>query len=323
MLRIVLNRFGMLFFLLCGSGAVVGATDAEQAAFAKRTASKYKLDEAWINKTLAAAEFQQAVRDAYKRTAESKPWSEYRPIFVTAKRAKAGRKFMAQHAQALARAEQEYGVPASVITAIIGVETFYGTYTGKYRVLDSLVSLAFYDWKRRKFFTRELQEFLALSAEGNVDPLTIKGSYAGAMGLPQFIASSYRAYSVDFDGDGKRNLLTSPVDAIGSVAAYLSRHGWQRGGAITERIVSPTRFPEAEYKRNKKPKVKLSSLRARGFREFPKLDPATPLMIVNLRGAQGGERWAVLNNFYVITRYNHSPLYAMAVTQLAQLLEPK
>lgn len=296
------------------------AADSAQAKFATQVVAKHKLDHAWVSGLLAEAKLVQAVRDAYKRTAESKPWSEYRPIFVTEKRAKAGRKFMLKHSAALIRAEKKYGVPATVITAIIGVETFYGTYTGKYRVLDSLVSLAFYDWKRKKFFTRELEQFLLLSSEGSVDPRVMKGSYAGAMGLPQFISSSYRAYAVDFDGDGKRNLLTSPTDAIGSVAAYLSRHGWQRGGRIITLIQTPKRFPDAIYKRGKKPSVKLGTLRAAGFKEFPTLNTQERVMIVNLRGEKGEERWAVLNNFYVITRYNHSPLYAMAVTQLAQKL---
>ena len=310
----------LLVALATATSSTWAATKAELAAFATRVAKQHKLDEQWVRKTLAQAKLKQAVRNAYKRTAESKPWSQYRPIFVTTKRAQAGHRFWRKHDAEMRRAESKYGVPAAIIAAIIGVETFYGTYTGKYRVLDSLYSLAFYNWKRKKFFTRELEQFLLLSAEGHVDPLTIKGSYAGAMGLPQFISSSYRAYSVDFDGDGKRNLLTSEADAIGSVAAYLDRHGWQAGAPITAPTTAAAAYDVAPYKRNKKPKVAISKLRAAGVKAFARLPAKTPAMVVRLRGSAGPEDWVALRNFYVITRYNHSALYAMAVYQLADLI---
>ena len=300
--------------------ALGAASEEELRQFSARVAKQHKLDEQWIRKTLGQAKLKQAVRNAYKRTAESKPWSEYRPIFVTKKRARAGHRFWRKHDADMRRAEEKYGVPAAIIAAIIGVETFYGTYMGKYRVLDSLYSLAFYKWKRQKFFTRELEQFLVLSAEGHVDPLTVKGSYAGAMGLPQFISSSYRAYSVDFDADGKRNLLTSESDAIGSVAAYLKRHGWRRGAPVAAPTAVTGAYKVAPYKRNKKPKVGIGKLHAAGVKAFPKLPAKTPAMVVRLRGSAGREDWVALKNFYVITRYNHSSLYAMAVYQLAEMI---
>ncbi|MEM7408491.1 MAG: lytic murein transglycosylase B [Pseudomonadota bacterium] len=314
---------GML--VLVGVSLTAPAEAASAAArqqFADRVAKTHKLDQAWVRQLLAGAVLKPAVREAYKRPAESKSWAEYRKIFITEKRLKAGRAFMQEHAETFAEAERRFGVPQAVIGAIIGVETFYGVYTGKYRVLDSLVTLAFQKWKRQKFFQRELEEFVRLSAEGHVDPMTIKGSYAGAMGLSQFISSSYRAYAIDFDGDGKRDLLGSPADAIGSVAAYLSRHGWRKGQPVTERVRIPRRFPEAVYKRNKKPRYPIGEARSGGLRVLPALDDRAPIMIVNLQGAQGSERWAVAYNFYVITRYNHSHLYAMAVHQLSEGLAP-
>jgi membrane-bound lytic murein transglycosylase B len=296
------------------------ASDTELGKFAAVTAKKHKLDKAWVLKTLQAAKVKQSVRDAFKRTAESKTWKEYRPIFVKEKRAAKGRRFAAVHAAEMARAEHKYGVPAAIIGAIIGVETFYGTYTGKHRVLDSLVSLAFYDWRRRKFFASELQQFLLLASEGHVDPLTIKGSYAGAMGLPQFISSSYRAYAVDFDADGKRDLLKSRADAIGSVAAYLQRHGWQPGKAIAMPLKNGKAMQLSPYKKRKKPAISVGALRKAGAAIPAAVPGMRKAMILKLNGAKGAEYWLVFKNFYVITTYNHSPLYAMAVNQLSELL---
>ena len=299
------------------------ASDKQLKEFAATAAAKHKLDQQWALKVLRDAKIKQSVRDAFKRTAESKTWKEYRPIFVKEKRAASGREFAQQHAAELARAEQQYGVPAAIIGAIIGVETLYGTYTGKHRVLDSLVSLSFYDWRRRKFFASELQHFLALAHEGHVNPLTIKGSYAGAMGLPQFISSSYRAYAIDFDGDGKRDLLNSRADAIGSVAAYLKRHGWAQGGPVAVPVPDAAGMKLSPYKKRKRPKVSVKQLRAAGAKVPDDISAKQKAMILKLNGAKGPEYWAVFQNFYAITTYNHSPLYAMAVFQLSELLARK
>lgn len=316
-MRVRLIMAAVLLVLAYGGQA---ATQTQLKNFAATVAKKHKLDEDWALRTLQAAQVEQSVRDAFKRTAESKSWKEYRPIFVTDKRAARGREFAEVHAASLARAEQRYGVPAAIIGAIIGVETFYGTYTGKHRVLDSLVSLSFYDWRRRGFFASELEQFLLLASEGHVDALTIKGSYAGAMGLPQFISSSYRAYAIDFDADGKRDLLNSHADAIGSVAAYLKRHGWRQGEPIALPLPNGKGMQLAPYKKRKKPTVSVVSLRNAGTAIPASIPASAKAMILRLNGAKGAEHWLVFNNFYVITTYNHSPLYAMAVTQLSELL---
>ncbi|HEX6928415.1 MAG TPA: lytic murein transglycosylase B, partial [Gammaproteobacteria bacterium] len=175
---------------------------------------------------------QQKIIDAISRPAESKDWHEYEPIFLTEARIGGGVEFWNAHADLLARAEREYGVDAGVIVAIIGVETFYGRITGSWRVIDALATLGFDYPPRSSFFRSELEHFLLLAREEAIEPQTVSGSYAGAMGGGQFMPSSYREYAVDFDGDGKRDLWNSWADVIGSVANYLSRHGWRHGDVI-------------------------------------------------------------------------------------------
>lgn len=223
---------------------------------------------------------------------------------------------MKQHHETLKRAEDEFGIPAEIITAIIGVETYYGRQSGKTQVFDSLVTLGFDYPPRSRFFLSELEQFLLLSREENVGVSDIRGSYAGAMGMPQFISSSYRHYAVDFDGDGKRDLWNNTEDVIGSVANYFKVHGWKAGG----QVVVPARVNgQIEETRNKlKPHTSISDLAGNGV--FPKtaVDDDAKATVISLKGKRGKEYWLGLDNFYVITRYNHSALYAMAVYQLSQ-----
>ncbi len=170
---------------------------------------------------------------AISRPAESKPWYKYRPIFLTPERIRQGAEFMAANAETLTRAEAAYGIPPEIVTAIIGVETFYGRQAGGYRVIDALATLAFDYPPRSTYFLSELEQYLLLTREEEIDPLTIKGSYAGAMGKPQFMPSSYRNFAVDFDGDSKRDLWNNTEDAIGSVARYLGEHGWEPHQPVT------------------------------------------------------------------------------------------
>ncbi len=269
----------------------------------------------------AQVERKQAILDAISRPAEKvKPWSAYRPIFITEARVARGLEFWRQHQDTLARAEQEYGVPAQMIVAIIGVETFYGGNTGSYRVVDALSTLAFDYPPRAPFFRKELREFLMLAREEQVDPLSVKGSYAGAMGLPQFMPSSFRAYAVDFDGDGRINIWSNPVDAIGSVANYFKRHGWQPG----EPVVSAARVKGERVEEGLSPGLdplkNIGQLRALGWASGDALSDDLPVTAFRLQGAEGDEYWLGLPNFFVITRYNRSVMYAMAVNQLAELL---
>jgi len=264
---------------------------------------------------------QQKVLDAISRPAEKTlTWAQYRPIFIKTKRIEAGKAFMREYAEPLARAESIYGVPANVITAIIGVETYYGRITGKYGVLEAVATLAFDYPPRSKFFKKELTEFLVLSHAEGWDMTQIKGSYAGAMGWPQFISSSYRRYAVDFDGDGKRDLLGSTVDAIGSVANYLSEHGWRSGGLVAEVWqVSGDKAAQAGklVTKSLKPSVAPTRLKKMGF----SADTKKLVSVMQFEGEKGQETWVGYPNFYAITRYNHSRLYALAVYQLSQAVQ--
>jgi len=269
----------------------------------------------------AEVQRKQAILDAISRPAEKvKPWKDYRPIFITDSRIARGVDFWREHQATLARAEQEYGVPAQVIVAIIGVETFYGGNTGSYRVMDALSTLAFDYPPRAPFFRKELREFLMLAREEQVDPLSLKGSYAGAMGMPQFMPSSFRAYAVDFDGDGHINIWNNPVDAIGSVASYFKRHGWQPGEPVASRASVKGEQAEQGLAPGLDPASNVGELRALGWSSRDALSDELPVTAFRLEGAEGAEYWLGLPNFFVITRYNRSVMYAMAVNQLAELL---
>jgi membrane-bound lytic murein transglycosylase B len=263
----------------------------------------------------------QSILDAISRPAERvKPWKDYRPIFITDSRIARGVDFWRQHEAVLARAEREYGVPASVIVSIIGVETFFGRNTGNYRVIDALSTLAFDYPPRADFFRKELREYLLLSREEQVDPLTLKGSYAGAMGLPQFMPSSFRAYAVDFDGDGHINIWTDADDAIGSVASYFQRHGWVAGEAVVSQATVQGEHADDGLSPGIDPVKTIGELRALGWSGHDALRDDLPVTAFRLDGANGPEYWIGLKNFYAITRYNRSVMYAMAVHQLADLL---
>ena len=218
------------------------------------------------------------------------------------------------------RAEKEFGVPAEIITAIIGVETYYGKRTGSYTVFDSLTTLGFDYPPRSKFFKSELKEFLLLSKEEKISVDDMTGSYAGAMGMPQFISSSYRNYAIDFDGDGKRDLWNSVPDVIGSVANYFSEHGWKKG----ETILHPASISDDSIVKEKnelKPYITVGQLKQQGVVISRALDEKDEATLLKFDGKRGEEYWVGLDNFYVITRYNHSAMYSMAVFQLSEKIK--
>jgi membrane-bound lytic murein transglycosylase B len=275
-----------------------------------------------LEQVFAQAERKDKILEAISRPAEkTKPWYEYRQIFLTDKREKGGLAFFDEHRETLLRAEQETGVPADIIVAIIGVETFYGRITGSYRVIDALSTLAFDYPKRSEFFTKELKHYLILTREQGMDPLEPVGSYAGAMGFGQFMPSSYRSYAIDFDGDGLTDIWENPVDAIGSVANYFKAHGWRSG----EQVISAANVAgdpgEEWFVRTRKdlvPKRTLAEFAEAGIRPVDELDPEALAIAMQFQLEQGYEYWLGLHNFYVITRYNHSAMYAMSVYQLSQ-----
>ncbi len=320
------GRLGALL-LACLIPALVSASAAERLdddpavhRFIDDMAGRHGFDPSRLQALFRTARVDAHVLEAISRPAETKPWYQYRSIFLTPARIEKGAVFWRQHQDILARAATEYGVGPEFIVAILGVETRYGDNTGRIRVLDALSTLAFRYPRRSSFFMSELEEFLLLTREEPLDPLALRGSYAGAMGLPQFIASSYRRYAVDFDGDNRRDLLNNPADAIGSVANYLDKHGWEPEG----HVVVPAMVPEgSEVKtltRGLKPHTSIGVMKARGLELADPVPESAMGALIALDAGERTEYWVGLQNFYAITRYNHSALYAMAVYQLAQAI---
>jgi membrane-bound lytic murein transglycosylase B len=296
------------------------AERADIRAFIDDMAQKHGFDRDALLTAFAQVQLRQKIIDAITRPAEAKPWYAYRPIFVTATRIEEGVAFWNENRALLKRAQEEYGVPPEIIVAILGVETRYGRQKGGYRVLDSLATLAFNYPDRGAFFRSELEHYLLLTREEGLDPLAITGSYAGAMGKAQFISSSYRNFAVDFDGDGKRDLWDNTADAIGSVANYFQRHRWQPGAIVTTPVQMNGDLAETLIGMGIKPHTPMAQLRIQGVTPEADVQPGELAALIELETQDGREYWLGLNNFYVITRYNRSPLYAMAVYQLGQAI---
>lgn len=291
-------------------------------AFIKKMVNEHGFEEKYISDVLSQSTNKFSILKAISRPAEkSKEWFEYRPIFLTEKRIAKGKEFIETHQEALQSAEETYGVPKEVITAIIGVETFYGKITGSYKVLDALVTLGFNYPPRAKFFRKELEEFFLLSREENFDATTVKGSYAGAMGNGQFISSSYRNYTADGDGDGKRDLWNSWPDAIHSVANYFSEHKWISNQAVITEAKIPEDLKASFQKTNVNLKDHtIGSLQDIGIIFKTDLERDQPALVVVMQQEKTTDYFVAFNNFYTITRYNRSPMYALAVHQLSQKL---
>ena len=324
----LLIKMGIVSVLIALLAGVVQAGDETERdysgnpqaqAFIERMIAEHDLDRAELQALFTGAQYKQSIVDAMTRPAEKvKLWKDYRKIFITEKRLRQGLQFWREQRQWLEKAEAEYGVPIEYVVAIIGVETYYGRYAGNYRVVDALSTLAFDYPARSPFFTKELEHFLLLAKEQKLDPATLKGSYAGAMGYGQFMPSSYRAYAVDYDADGVADIWANPADAIGSVANYFVRHGWQRGDGVVVRARISADYNAELVNKLVKPKLNLAQLAEQGFTPVPEMSADVKAIPLRLQGQAGVEFWLGLQNFYTITRYNHSFRYAMAVTQLAE-----
>ncbi|MCI2263131.1 lytic murein transglycosylase B [Xanthomonas indica] len=310
--------------------------EVARANFVRDTAAKYGIDPAQIEATLAQAQFKDAIVAAMSRPAERvKPWSEYRPMFISQARIDGGRAFLATHRDELQRVQARTGVPAETIVAIIGVETSYGKNAGSYRVLDALYTLAFRyprsgdpaklerEVRRELFFRDELGQLFALAREENLDITTLIGSYAGAMGLGQFMPSSYRQFAVDGDGDGKRNLFTDYDDAFSSIANYfVKKGGWVRDGLVA--VPATLRSGAEEFNPTDwTPTYTLADLAARGYTPNVPVPAGATATPIALDGSAGKQYWLGFQNYYAITRYNNSKMYAMAVYQLSQAIAGK
>jgi len=281
--------------------------------FINEMVAKHQFKREELVQVFQEAEHRQDVIDAMNMPSTLKPWLEYRAAFVNSKRIDGGMKFWLKHADALDRAEKLYGVPQEIIIAVIGVETLYGRQAGNYRTLDALTTLTF-DYPRRvEFFRSELEQYLLLAREQNFDMLSIRASYAGALGIPQFMPSSYRKNAVDFNGDGKIDLMTGAADAIGSVANYLRQYGWKPGEPVAVRaVVEDVKRPDDVGAARS-----LVAWGELGVSPQGKFGEGVYAYLLDFTLPDGKEYWLGFNNFAVITTYNNSSYYAMTVYQLA------
>jgi membrane-bound lytic murein transglycosylase B len=286
--------------------------------FVEQVVEHDHLPRAWVENVLAAAEPKPAIIEAISKPAEHvRPWFEYRAVFLTERRIREGREFVVAHAPELAAATRDSGVPGEIIAAIVGVETSYGRIMGSYRVVDALATLAFGYPPRASYFRGELEQFLLLAREARFDPLKALGSYAGAMGACQFMPRSYRAFAVDANGDGRIDLWSSWPDIIASVAHYFAVHGWRAGEPVA--AVADLWNPDVEELPSGRVDLNASieALRAKGLSFGTPLAADAPAVFVALRDADSPEYRVGFHNFWVITRYNHSAMYALAVADLA------
>ncbi|MDP2901938.1 MAG: lytic murein transglycosylase B [Methylovulum sp.] len=302
------------------SSCATPITQSEQPIhkFIKKMVDAHQFDKSGLDGLFESVAIKDEIIKKMTAPAEALPWYRYRKIFMTEARINDGVKFWHENAKTLADAQRRYGVPAEIIVAIIGVETRFGQHTGKHRVIDALYTLAFGYPPRSAFFLNELEDYLLLCRDEHINPLEITGSYAGAMGMPQFMPSSFRRYAADFDNDGRRDIWHNHADVIASIANYFVKHHWQTGQAIA----LPAQATGEKYKTalngNLKPDLRLAELESLNLKISGPLALDTKVKILALEQQEGEELWVVLDNFYCLTRYNHSPLYAMAVYQLSQ-----
>lgn len=319
-----MKKFRSLIAVACLACSGLGSAGSAVDDFVQTMVKEHGFKEAEVRAILDRAQKKDDILEKISKPAErTLNWSQYKNIFISDERIDNGVEFWKRNQAALERAEKTYGVPPQIVVAIIGVETSYGRITGRNSVLDALYTLAFYYPKRSEFFTKELVEYLLLTREEGLDPAEPEGSYAGAMGLGQFMPSSYRAYAVDFDDDGKRDIWENETDAIGSVANYFARHQWQAGEQVARPLQEVANKAKDYAKAGSKPSVKADDLRQAGVK-MPKDLPGDALVsLIELETFAGQEYWLGQQNFYVITRYNTSTLYAMAVFQLSKWIQSR
>ncbi len=314
-----LNPIALLaaaFFTFNCAAAVPESKNYDQ--FINKMVKQHHFDKQQLQQLFKSVEIKQSILKAMSSPAEGLPWYKYRKIFLTDKRIQGGVTFWKEYEPVLSAVEQQTGVPAEIIIAIIGVETRYGGNTGSYRVIDALSTLGFAYPKRSKFFLSELEHFLILCRDQDMDPLKPTGSYAGAMGWPQFMPSSYRSYAADFEGDNKHDIWNNPADVIASVANYFVKHHWQPGQPVTFEVSVKGNDYKKAISKGLKPDISVRKLKTLNVQVPAQLSDQEQVRLLQFELEKGYQYWVGLTNFYVITRYNHSPLYAMAVYQLSQ-----
>ena len=318
----IIRALGTALFLICTADATAIETDADNVqAFVDRMVAEHGFDRNDLIATLSRAERKESILEAIARPAEKTlTWGEYRDIFITDERVAAGAAFWRKYETELGEVAADTGVPVEILVGIIGVETYFGRITGGYRVLDALSTLAFHYPPRSRFFTKELEEFLLLARAEGLDATVPTGSYAGAMGRPQFMPSSYRAYAVDSTGDGKRDIWNDWTDVAGSVANYFIAHKWRAGEDVAARAELSTRFTGTIPEATLKPQSTVGALSSEGVMFATELPPDSVSQLMEFEGHGGLEHWVGFHNFFVITRYNRSTKYALAVYQLGEAI---
>ncbi len=320
------SMFRLIFALLVTTFSVQGIAKAVEAhpgarVLLRELKAETKADRATVQRwreVLAKAKYQDSIITLISKPAEkTKPWKDYRPIFMTAKRRDDGVAFYRDNRALFDQVSRDTGVPAEIIVAIIGVETSYGRITGTYKVIDALATLAFYYPPRAEFFRGELKRLLALDGRFPKPIEELTGSYAGAMGWGQFMPTSFANWARDGDGDGVVDLWASKPDIVHSVANYFIAHGWTNGAAVAGRAIAAPKAVLPEIRATETIHT-IDTLARAGYTLTDHFDPATKATLLVLEGAQGSEHWITFQNFYVISRYNRSPLYSMAVWQLSQ-----
>ena len=303
------------------SAMAIELDQPEVEAFIDAMVEQHDFDRDELRDTLGAAEVKQSILDAIAKPAEKTlSWAEYREIFLTTERIEAGAQFWSDNEDELRQVSESTGVPMEMLVGIIGVETYFGRITGSFRVLDALATLAFSYPPRAKFFRRELEEYLLLVREEDMNPTEATGSYAGAMGRPQFMPSSYRAYAVDATGDGKRDIWNDWTDVAGSIANYFLEHGWKSGEEVAAQasLSDDWQGPAPEPANTLKPTETVASLSRKGVMFVTSLPGDSKSELLTYEGTDGLEHWVGFHNFFVITRYNRNVMYALAVHQLGQ-----
>ena len=312
----------VILLLLFAAGPAALAIDVDNPdveSFIDSMVSDHSYDRGELETVLQQARSQETILEAIARPAErTKDWHEYRDIFLTKARVKAGASFWREHNEELQRISGETGVATEILVGIIGVETYFGRNTGSYRVLDALATLAFEYPPRASFFRGELEQFLLLVREEGMDATDATGSYAGAMGRPQFMPSSYRAYAVDTSEDGKRDIWSDWADVIGSIANYFVRHGWRANNQVVTQASLSKQWRGDPPENTLKPEETVTSLSHQGVLFATDLPGDHQSQLLSLEGDDGKEYWVGFHNFFVITRYNRSVMYALAVHQLGQ-----
>jgi membrane-bound lytic murein transglycosylase B len=308
-----------LFVATCSNVFAVNIERTNIDAFIDEMVREHDYDRNALESILKEAEFKEKIVEQISTPAErTLTWAEYRPIFMTAERVAAGAEFWRENRVALEQVSEDTGVPIEIIVGIIGVETYYGRITGGHRVLDALTTLAFFYPPRQKFFRNELKEFLLLVREEEMQATDAFGSYAGAMGRPQFMPSSYRAYAVDSTGDNKRDIWNNWTDVAGSIANYFIAHKWRTGEEVTTQATLDDRYNGTPPKNQLSADGTVASLSEEGILFATSEPNDSAAQLLTYEGKDGDEYWVGFHNFFVITRYNHSVMYALAVHQLGQ-----